>query len=314
MHTWQELYLYKMAGSGENLTIQVQRQFLSATIVVLSLSIAAFAAPSSTACSLIGRMGAINDSYADTKVPATMGDTTNRLFSETPGMVADNLTGPGICELTPPVDSAWAEAGRVFFQPPDVSVRSAGSQSNHVKNLPAIPGAILMGMVGFLCVSLVRDRKVWISVFVGIVVLSQTGVKTLPKLTSHLARSRLNNRQAATVAANPIRFDHSFNWLNDLGDRHYIGLLHRLAGSPDGDSAFGNIIGWANCGKTERTLSDAGFLRASQDKISSQPAVIPVQCSFDPLVDKSAKRIISFIYFSPAFIFDNLARGPPILA
>jgi len=303
-----------MIGSGENLTVRVQRQFLSAVIVTLSLCAVAFAAPSGVVCSLSGRAGAVSDSYADAKVSATTGDTADRLFVETSGAVTDSLIGPGICELAQPANSVMAEAARVFFQPPDVPVRSAGLQSDHVKNLPAIPGAVLMGIVGFLCVSLVRDRKVWVAVFVGIIVLSQVGVKTLPKLTAHLARGKLNDRQAATVAANPIRLDHSFNWLNDLEDRHYIGLLHRLAGSPDGDSAFGNIIREANRGKTDRKLSDGGFLFASQDKISSQPAIIPVQCSFNPLAGNLSKRIISFICFSPAFIFNNLGRGPPILA
>lgn len=296
------------------MTVRVQRQFLSAAIVTLSLCAAVFAAPSGVVCSLSGRAGAVSGSYVDTKVSTPAGDARGRLFVEASGAAAGNLIGSSICELAQPANPAWAEAARVFFQPPDVSVRSVGSQSDHVKNLPAIPGAVLMGIVGFLCVSLVRDRKAWVSVFVGIIVLSQAGVKTLPKLTAHLARGKLNDKQAAIVAANPIRFDHSFDWLNDLEDRQYVGLLHRLAGSPDGDSAFGNIIGEANRGKTERKLSDGGFLFASQDKISSQPAIIPVQCSFNPLAGNLSKRIISFICFSPAFIFNNLGRGPPILA
>lgn len=297
------------------MTVRVQRQFLSAAIVALSLGAAAFAAPSGVVCcSLSGRAGAVRGSYVDTKVSTPAGDTTDHLFVEASGAVAGNLIGSGICELAQPANPAWAEAARVFFQPPDVPVRSVGSQSDHVKNLPAIPGAVLMGIVGFLCVSLVRDRKAWVSVFVGIIVLSQAGVKTLPKLTAHLARGKLNDRQAATVAANPIRLDQSFNWLNDLEDRHYIGLLHRLAGSPDGGSVFGNIVREANRGETDRKLSDGGFLCASQDKISSQPAIIPVQRSFNPLAGNLSKRIISFICFSPAFIFNNLGRGPPILA
>jgi len=211
-------------------------------------------------------------------------------------------------------NSTLAEIGREIFKPSTDYAGFSSTANNQPRSLPVLPGAILMGIVGFLCVSMVRDRKTWVSVFTGIILVSQTGIQTLPRLTTRLAAGKLSNKQVAALTLNPNHLDFSFDGAGNLSDLHYIGLLHRLAASPDGDSAFGNIIRGAIYGKAERKLSDVIASFAHRDTISSPPAVIPVRCSLNPLAGSLARRITSFICFSPAFIFANLARGPPVLA
>jgi hypothetical protein len=262
--------------SGENLFFLLRKQFVSAA-VVLVLCAHASALP-------------------------TMADCEHRLSVETDAIsVCTSKTYTASNDYAQPTSLAFADAAQVaqvFSPPTDISAYFASPQNfaysttqqdqgdNDVKNLPAVPGAVLMVIVGFLCISLVRDRKVWVSALVLIVVLSQAGVRTLPKLTARLAQGRLISNQAATLAVvNPIRVGNSFNWFRNLGNRNYIGLLRRLAGSPDGD----------------------------QYTITTSHPFILVQQSFNPLADSLAERFISIVYFSPAFIFGNLARSPPIL-
>jgi hypothetical protein len=226
----------------------------------------------------------------------TMVACEGRLSIETGVMSGDAPGTCGINEYAPSPSYAFVDAAQGFSEPVDICADFASpqnlaysitqaSQDNNVKNLPAVPGAVLMVVVGFLCISLVRDRKVWVSVVMVVVVLSQAGVRTLPKLTARLAQCKLTNRPPATLAiVNPISDNDSFNWFGNPGKCHYIGLLRRLASSP-GDRAF---------------------------TVISQPLIIPVQHSFNPLVRNLADRIISIVRFSPAFIFGNLARSPPI--
>jgi hypothetical protein len=49
-------------------------------------------------------------------------------------------------------------------------------------SLPAVPGALFMGLTGFLCVSLVRDRKIWIAALAGLLWAGQAGVTVLPQV------------------------------------------------------------------------------------------------------------------------------------
>lgn len=66
------------------------------------------------------------------------------------------------------------------------AVYAAGSPSFGVKSLPAVPKTLLMVVTGFLCVSLVKDRRVWLSVVAALLWLGQAGLTTLPQLAWHL--------------------------------------------------------------------------------------------------------------------------------
>lgn len=247
----------------------------------------------------------------------TAGEAPHHSFAEADISAVSTLkTCPDCGSFTDLSNSTLAEIGSEIFKPsPDYPDFNSTDQVQ-AKSLPAVPAAVLMSIIGFLCVSLVNDRKIWLSVFVGIILLSQAGIQTLPRLTARLAQGRFaGTHSGADVAVNSIHIDSSFNWFSDQPDRHYIGLLHRLAASPDDDRFFPDIFnrGQRISDKLDGMLSDVFSISARRDITSPQPAFIPVQCTFNPLTGNLAERVISFVCFSPAFIFKNQARGPPIM-
>ena len=49
------------------------------------------------------------------------------------------------------------------FHRPAVRYRGISSPAIATKSLPVVPAALLMAMVGFACVSMVRDRRTWLA-------------------------------------------------------------------------------------------------------------------------------------------------------
>ena len=72
-------------------------------------------------------------------------------------------------------DGAFARIGRAMVDS-DAFAPAAGAELADVKRLPAAPAAVAMTLVGFLCVSLARDRRVWLGLACGLIWLAQAGV------------------------------------------------------------------------------------------------------------------------------------------
>ena len=94
-----------------------------------------------------------------------------------------------------------------------------------VRDLPGTPSALLLVMVGFLCVTLARDRAKWAATVVALVALVGGGAKVAPRLARGLAsgqptiaagRSMRRKGEDRSQAAEPT-------------ERRYVGLLRRLA-------------------------------------------------------------------------------------
>ena len=242
-------------------------------------------------------------------------------------------------------DAVFAEINRILFQPPNPtnptdptdptdpanltdpacrtshlasSVNSSyidRAQGNRPANLPAVPSAILMGIIGFLCVSLVRDRKVWVSALVLIFVLGQVGVQALPGLAARLAHGKLNyhKKTMASAASLPSPEWHGGGEL--AANRHFIGLLHRLAGSPEDDGLTNHFLSgdrlWNRAGQWITALrGEQPYYRIP----SSQPAILASRVEIPlvallPVVNQD--HYISC--FSPAFIFSSISRAPPAI-
>jgi hypothetical protein len=110
-------------------------------------------------------------------------------------------------------------------------------------SLPAVPGALFMGLTGFLCVSLVRDRKLWIAALAGLLWAGQAGVTVLPQVAHHLAGRRHATQCFSPNVAYVPTLDHSDRPRSlsraksrdrDIEGTRYICLLRYLAGIPDG--------------------------------------------------------------------------------
>ena len=96
--------------------------------------------------------------------------------------VADTSSAiiPGNLKVIAPVNSELAIIGRQLLKP---SVNSAGLTNNptdYAKALPAVPATCFMVLTGFLCISFVRDRRVWLAALAALLWAGQAGVQAVP--------------------------------------------------------------------------------------------------------------------------------------
>ena len=185
-----------------------------------------------------------------------------------------------INQIGEPTNSHLASVAAEFLKPP-VDSKSPASPSQP-KPLPPVPGAIFLGLAGFLCVSLVRDRRVWLTALAGLLWLGQTGFAALPHLASHIRSKKQIQQQSPAGLIYVSQLDGSLRSRSDLEGTEYIGLLRHLAGIPNSGKILAAII----------------FESYNFNLLLNCLAVAAEQC----------------VSFSPAFTFAHLPRSPPELA
>ncbi|MCK5269684.1 MAG: hypothetical protein KAJ46_02820, partial [Sedimentisphaerales bacterium] len=245
-------------------------------------------------------------------LPTMIEDVDTSFVVASAADTVDSAT-PGIANFIEPARSELADAGRVLCRPFDVFGDSTASRNN-IRKLPAVPGAVLLGLIGFLCVTLVRDRKTYLTLFIAMVSLSQQGIYAVPELAArfghagHIVKHSLETKSHNVYLPN-IAFQN-----RDSRERNFFGLLRRLAAVPDHHThTFTNV----NRGGNKRfkggllLLEEAGPFCASKRAIPSVPAIPAIQSSLSPLAEFPAERFTHTITFLPAFTFTRLARGPP---
>ncbi len=174
-----------------------------------------------------------------------------------------------------------------------------------------------MSLIGFLCVSLVRDRRLWASAVILIFVLSQIGIHALPRLTARLSNSNLFPKE--TIAANvyPSILDDSSDCGELFANRQYIGLLHRLAGSPDNVGINNHVYSGEQllfCAKPFLSALGVGQPDYQKTNNTFSRSIIPRREAYpDSVLSLSLTGQEVRLVFSPAFIFSNISRAPPAL-
>jgi predicted small secreted protein len=138
---------------------------------------------------------------------------------------------PGITQITGLYNPRLAAIAAEFNKPP-VSFTGAPPPDNTIKSLPGVPGTLLMVFVGFLCVSLVKDRRVWLATFAGLIWAGQAGFTALPQLASQLTGKRQSEQQYSPDVALLCEPEHPCRLRSDIEGTSYISLLHHLAGIP----------------------------------------------------------------------------------
>jgi hypothetical protein len=202
-----------------------------------------------------------------------------------------------------------ADIGHKLRTPPAFFTES--DETVLAESLPAVPKALLMALTGFICVSLIKDRKLWLTVLCGLIWASQTGIQVLPQLAE---RFNIANHSKLRNYANPSYISYLENSLRrrcDIEGTQYIGLLHHLAGIPNTDPDFINIL------QNKLTVSNRKglgpfckvFRRNRKNAYLSLFANLPEQYQFNLtskcLVLKTEQPFISL----PAF--NLIPRGPP---
>jgi hypothetical protein len=154
---------------------------------------------------------------------------------------------PCISQSPQVIESSNLELARIgaeFMTPSAGIANSIPSSRADVKSLPAIPAAFLMVLAGFLCISWVKDRKVWMAAVASLLCLGLAGFNAVPQLLPRLHTIRHIKQSSSSKAAAYIRqIESSFRWRCDVEGTRYIGLLHHLMGIPDGASAAANHRG-----------------------------------------------------------------------
>ena len=218
--------------------------------------------------------------------------------------------------IVKPVSVELANLAKEFLRPPESSAGLSDLRSNSIKPLPAVPATVLMLLTGFLCVSFYRDRKFWLTALVGLIWAGQAGLQAFPHLAMRISNKINNRRQIRANLICPYYLENSHRLRCDIEGTEYIGLLHHLAGIPANISVY-NIKardGLITSTQNQRRLCGSSGTRPYKLTHTTQSAVISEQYTLNLLFNRLAYRARQFTCFSPAFIFNMIPRGPPLLS
>jgi len=242
--------------------------------------------------------------------------TTGNIIVTATFDVADTPTAivPGNLNIIAPANPELVIIGRDLLWPWDHSESVTNNPTDYAKALPAVPAAGFMVLTGFLCISFVRDRRVWLAALTALLWVGQAGVQAVPQLAMYVYRRAHTNKQFATQLDRSGLLENTNRLRCDIEGTRFIGLLHYLEGIPHGTMSF--------LQKQESGLERISVLAKKSTYVIavgrthtiSIHATIPSKCCLEPLLSCFTARAEQYIRFSPAFFFDNLARGPPVPA
>lgn len=242
-------------------------------------------------------------SSAASASPTVVSDSPARAVS----LSADRAISVVTCNLgSNTVCDRMSELAKAFLQPPlSASADKSDSRTaaGDIRCLPPVPSAVAMVLTGFICISLIRDRRTWLAVLAGLLWVGQTGINALPELTSRIGRKVHNSRLIEPELAASYFYESGFYPANYTNETRYTGLLHHLAGIPRGTSTFKN-----NCSTLIRHFASG---TAKNTRVSRQ-AIVPVLSYLSSTYNCLVRPTRQFICFTPAFIFNLIPRGPPI--
>jgi len=259
------------------------------------------------------------------------------LFAESAGSSVYPRYRPGRDNNTGLFKSHLLSISEEFNKPP---VRYDNSRATviRVKALPAAPGTLLMVFVGFLCVSLVKDRRIWFSILSGLLWAGQAGISLLPQLALNVSGRALNaNQSSYHYLACLYEPKHPNRLRCDIEGTRYAGLLRHLAGIPNAETSSMPFIKVRHEHKQDSGRMPLSFCR----RTCSPGKSVQSFCSPGTLFQDNFRNTfryykkaphfaitaISFClnhaihllipgagqlnYFTTAFINASLARGPP---
>jgi len=213
-------------------------------------------------------------------------------------------------------DSSLADIGTELTKIPSTeetaghlaSVFGVSGVSSDYKVIPAVPAALTLVLTGFLCISLVRDRKTWLAACVGLVCLSHFGISALPKLADNLRVALKPGEVSSVVSRRIALFASRLRVRSEVEETRYIALLRMLSGIPDsGRSSTFNIISSTDsvCNLVISTQSNLKY------KVSTFAAYISNLFGFETLSSCPVRSTGHSLAFTSAFCISNLPHGPP---
>jgi len=239
-----------------------------------------------------------------------------------------------------PSNAHLANIGVELLKPPADLTNSAPIGA---KILPPIPATLFMVLTGFLCVSLVNDRRLWLAVLAGLLWAGQAGFHAIPQLAAYMSSQKHIQQKTPDNTACLYRVEDCCRSRSDIEGTGYIGLLHHLAAIPAGTMSLLLPASLSSlqaqrafspertklvlsevegaCPERSRMGRRASNLITPRKRVVSaltrssagvlQFAITRFLSLFDTVVVCPAPRAEQYIHFSPAYIFAQLARGPP---
>jgi len=215
-------------------------------------------------------------------------------------------------QVTEPSNAHLANIGVELLKPPAdfTSSPPVGAQS-----LPPIPAALFMVLTGFLCVSLVKDRRFWLGALAGLLWAGQTGIQAIPKLAAHISSKKHIQQKSHTNTVRLHQFEESFRLRSDIEGTKYIGLLRYLAGIPNDTTSLLLPAPLQSLRAQRSNLivspKQVLFEQTKCNLTASQFAIMHLSSLPTRATNCLAPVAGQYILFSPAFTFVHLARGPP---
>jgi hypothetical protein len=194
--------------------------------------------------------------------------------------------------------------GKAFFQLPLPDGRTPAVTENN-RCLPAVPSSIAMVLTGFLCISLVRDRKVWLTLIAGLLAIGQAGIDVLPELSSRLSRKAHVSRLIEPTLTALCPLSHYLTLDGCRNKTLHAGLFPHFEAIPRHENAFTNnhsLLSLLCPGVAEKNIS------------AFQYAIIHVQLALSKLSNCLVSGTGQFVCFSPISCFNLRPRGPPAFA
>jgi hypothetical protein len=236
---------------------------------------------------------------------------------------ADSACAYEINQIGEPANSPIASVAAEFLKPPAAADRQVSSIP--VKSLPPVPGALFLGLAGFLCVSVVKDRRVWLTALAGLLWLSQAGFSSLPKFLSHIRSKKQIQHQFPASLIYVSELEGSYRLRSDIEGTQYIGLLRHLAGIPTFSMSLPLPVNSLSL-RAQRAFSPERSRRGSnltllpnglvsaQNKYKFRLPHLTTGMLVLHLIRTSfcsALKNKQLFPFSTSFIFGHLARSPP---
>lgn len=194
-------------------------------------------------------------------------------------------------------DTGFITIGRQIMTPQIAYYGTSSSQYHPIESLPPVPAALLMSIAGFVFVSLVKDRSLWLAVLMAVLSAGHAGAMAFPGFVRNFsAISYPNQHKAASIRC--YLFENKNRRRDNIEGTGYIALLNYLEAIPKSSSSS------RFC--TPHRLSDTrlNYLKAYEFGIIPQ-----FYCLIFPI---SPAAIAGwFICFKPAFTFQTSSRPPP---
>jgi len=224
--------------------------------------------------------------------------------SSNPNAYITFTSEPGWLDRT--FDPQLSRIGEELLKPP-----ASPASDVSIKSLPGVPATLFLVLTGFLCVSFVKDRRIWLAALTGLLWLGQAGLSAIPELALHIASKRQIKRQCPGNVTGANRDEHCRRTRSNIEGTQYIGLLRHLAGIPDAIVSYSAVVLHPSL-RVSRSGSGALRARAVLAHLAPPESAL-VRLASDTIKSTSCLACAAEqpVCFSPAFIFSNLARGPP---